>query len=500
LSSLWGFYLLMSNTNFGWNTTPGATLVGNASVSSDFYDEQKFAEAAAAKARTGAEIVSRTFRQKYVEGGNATPAMYDDSNTNRQWGLNGWASRAGQGAYVDWVVANSLMLYQLTNTAEVGGSGGEPEGIQKIDRTTVPELVEISTALQDIQTQMDSADLGMNPLGLDRNVVPFDISPGEIDDGKTHFEQIYERALAAMKNASAAFDHAQGCTERLREQAESANNLAVAAADSETDYHNRLIELYGMPYPDDIGPGKTYPQGYEGPDLVNYQILDLEDLFGTAPTGQPYQIELYNYTFTTSSVSGHHYDYSLTRGPMDQATAQTVTVYIAENGLKVKPPTWTGHRPAAGEIQMALWDFVKAWYDLKNNVYAFQNGMGGLLNDFNHLQATATRTGDEWDLVKGNSDDKTDTSSILEGLKVTEDVGSLICDAGTEIANSMATAIPGTIDGAAGISSPVVLATVDPGKIMGYGITVLKWAKMAGVHAVNWGARACSSAGMRKWP
>lgn len=487
LSALWGFYLLMSNTNFGWNTTPGATMVGNASVSSDFFDEQKFAEAAAAKARTGAEVVSREYREKYVEGSVVSPATYDDSNTNRQWGLNGWSSRAGQGAFVDWAVGNSLLLDTLTNVVEVGGSPGEPEGIQRIDRTTVPELAEIAAALQEVQTTMDNADLGMNPLGLDRNVVPFDISPAEIDEGKTHFEQIYERALVAMQNAAAAFDHAQGCTERLREQVESAYSLAAAAAESETDYHNRLIEIYGIPYPDDIGPGKNYPQGYDGPDLIDYQIVDLEDLFGTAPTGQPYQIQLYGYTFTTNSVKGHKYDYALTRGLADGASSQTVTVQIADNGLKVKPSTWTGRRPALGEIQMALWDFVKSWYSLRNKVAAFNNGMGGLQNDFNHLNATASRTASEWDMVDKNSDDKKTTSSIVEGLEVTKDVGTLIAEAGAEIADSLAKTIPGTITGAAGISSPVALVTVDPEKVMGYGITVIKWAKMIGTHATDWG-------------
>ena len=29
-----------------------------------------------------------------------------------------------------------------------------------------------------------------------------------------------------------------------------------------------------LPYPDDIGPGKTYKQGYDGPDLYHYMYVD----------------------------------------------------------------------------------------------------------------------------------------------------------------------------------------------------------------------------------
>ncbi|MCF7838211.1 MAG: LamG domain-containing protein, partial [Candidatus Marinimicrobia bacterium] len=108
LSALMGYYQLLANPNFTWHTEPGATLLGNATVSTDFFDEQKFAEAAAARARTGVEIVNRTYRKAYAEAPTTRWAGYRDSNTNRAWGLAGWASRTGQGAYYDWATANSL--------------------------------------------------------------------------------------------------------------------------------------------------------------------------------------------------------------------------------------------------------------------------------------------------------------------------------------------------------------------------------------------------------
>src|SRR5690606_22407885 len=101
-------------------------------------------------------------------------------------------------------------------------------------------------------------DLALNPLGLGTNVVPFDIDPTLIDDGVTHFEQIYARATRAVNNAVTTFNHANNATQLLRRQADSHNEFEKTVLDQEQDFKSRLIEIFGYPYPDDIGPGKTY--------------------------------------------------------------------------------------------------------------------------------------------------------------------------------------------------------------------------------------------------
>jgi Concanavalin A-like lectin/glucanases superfamily len=153
LSAIQHYYDLLSYTNFGWNTEPGATLVGNATVSVDYYDEQKFAQSAAALARTGADIVQQTFREKYSEDPTGRWPGYQDSDTNRAWGIAGWASRAGQSALYNWAAANSLMVTTLTNLTQINPQAGSrpPEGIEKIDRDSTPELPEIAAQYQQIQ-------------------------------------------------------------------------------------------------------------------------------------------------------------------------------------------------------------------------------------------------------------------------------------------------------------------------------------------------------------
>src|SRR5690606_25971621 len=100
------------------------------------------------------------------------------------------------------------------------------EGIQKIDRTTVPELVELATQAAAIQNTQDTADARLNPLGLSHSALPFDVDPNFLDvgstiQGKMYFPQIMDRALKALRNAAGAFQRAGTVTESLRRQGDS---------------------------------------------------------------------------------------------------------------------------------------------------------------------------------------------------------------------------------------------------------------------------------------
>ena len=84
------------------------------------------------------------------------------------------------------------------------------------------------------------------PLVWGLNVVPFDISPTEIANGKTHFEQIYDRAVTAMNNAITVFNHANNSTQLLRRQADSEADFQRNVEDTEADFGSRLIESFGL--------------------------------------------------------------------------------------------------------------------------------------------------------------------------------------------------------------------------------------------------------------
>ncbi len=110
LSALNGYYRLMRNPYFSWGTPSISPLmVGDAVVDADYFDEAKFAESAAAMARTGADVVKRTSEKAYVENGGASLAGYFDGDANRAFGYGEWGSRAGLAALYNWAAANSLL-------------------------------------------------------------------------------------------------------------------------------------------------------------------------------------------------------------------------------------------------------------------------------------------------------------------------------------------------------------------------------------------------------
>src|SRR5262249_16022807 len=136
-------------------------------------------------------------------------------------------------------------------------------GIQKIDRQTVRELDEIIAQHLQVQSHLDKADSSLNPLGLAKDAVPFDIDPFLLVPSSGvqsvgHFEQIYSRAVKVMNNCATIWNQANQFSEALRRQQDDVDDFNANVYDQERDFKNRLIETFGYPYAGDIGPGKTY--------------------------------------------------------------------------------------------------------------------------------------------------------------------------------------------------------------------------------------------------
>ena len=365
LSALKLYYLLLHTTNYVWIPDTTSMDLGGVTVAVDYYDEEKFAETASARLRAGLDIARRTFQQTYQSEPAGLWAGSRDSDTNRCWGTGDWAVRAGQGAYFDWVTVNSLLPTVDTNTAHTG--------IQVVDRSTVRALGEISTSLQSLQTLIDGADGDLNPLGLARNIMPFDISPAGIDAGQSHFEQIYDRALAALNNAQTTLDHAQGASQRLRRQATSFNNYVTdTVAQNERNARNRLLQIFGTPYTDDVGPGKTYADGYGGPDIYHFSYIDLDSvgtLFGFT-NSVTIALPVIPNDFAADTATQHE----LT------STNRLVTFHVDYEGAMGKPAGWTGIRSRPGEYQVAKLAYLQAMVTFQQSLITLQSGAAGVLS------------------------------------------------------------------------------------------------------------------------
>jgi hypothetical protein len=380
LTSLSGYYALLMNPNFDWVPQAEAVSVLGMPVSVGFMHERKFAASAVALARTGRQVFDLTWRRDFLPAhttgwGNLSPASTNAAvrlpfADSKFWGADHWATRSGLGGYLNWLAGNAILPDFDTVPSHQGT-------IQQVDRTTVPELTQLTTMASDLQAAMDNAEAGLNPLGMTPGSVALDIDPNQVVGGanNTHFEQIYNRALVALNNAVASFDDSKNVTQLMRSQEDSLSGLQAAVAADELSFTNALIELYGTPYSDDIGAGQTYPQGYAGPDLLHYMYSDDTGIYDPGNAFAPlapmsvnldFQVNPANYDYNLSADGGVWVQQFGANGAQNPAyTAnQYVSYNYSPNLFWQKPAIWSGSRRSPGKIQQAVSEFIQAQNDV----------------------------------------------------------------------------------------------------------------------------------------
>lgn len=442
LTAIKTYYRLLRHPFYSWNPRPEAVPVAGVPIQVDFLDERKFARAAAARARAGAEIVDLTYRSQYVEDPGGQWQGYEDTDPERAWGLSGWGRRAGQGAYLDWLVANAILPDVDPDPTHVG--------IQKIDRTTVDEIEEIAAAFAAVQTQVDEADRGLNPLGVAKGVVPFDIDPAQVDAGTTHFEQIFDRSVVAIDNAVKVWNFANQLSRMLRFNQDEIDDLTLNAEARERDFRNRLIEIFGRPYEDDTGPGGTYPAGYEGPDLYHYSYVDAPALSGTPfeideLTGQPADSAQFGRvrSFTArfdplpsgvnfTNFSGE--DQSLGCGsspfgdgctlgnpPATQLEVDYMTWELPtlSSFANIKPPTWAGVRPASGRVQEALDEIMNAQVAMRRALDEYEQLRQEVVCAVGTIQSTFNLRSESLRIKNAERNELNDLTAAVQAMNTT---------------------------------------------------------------------------------
>ncbi len=460
----WGHYLhamsywykLLRHDQFTWEPRIEAVLVGGAPIPVDYLDERKFAEVAAAKARAGAEVVNMTYRQEYVDDPAGQWQGYKDTDSTRAWGVDGWARRAGQGAYFDWVVGNALLPDEDPNSTH--------KGLNKIDRTTVHELQAITSAYNDIQSRIDESDNGLNPVGLAKGVVPFDIDPTLIDSGQTHFEQIHSRAVQALNNAATVFANANNYTRMLRNNEETLDDFKDNLDDQERDYLNRLIELFGYPYAGDIGTAGFYPDGYNGPDWLHFMYMDLPDLTGVANTVG--EIKEYN---TTWNVDAEDFDEDL------GITSENVQISykISENDVWfAKPEDW-GSRRAPGEIQMALSDTIQADTAFKLALHEYKNAITDIDSAKASLELKHGVVLDQIEIKNTATNKRIAAAAVYAALATAQFTLDWMATTVKETAAATAASIPTSVGMSNDVGSGVRGAIKQLGVVQGAGVRTL---------------------------
>jgi hypothetical protein len=368
LTSLTNYYRLLHNPNFTWTPRAEAVTVFGQPITVDYQDERKFAAAAAALGKSAQQMCELLFRKNYRDDASSGWSQFSDAT--EAWALDETGSRSAQGNLFHWAMANALLPdVDATHT-----------GVQKIDRTTVPELGEMEALALSLQTTMDNADAHLNPLGLSSGAVAFDISPDQIKAGTSHYEQVYGRALTALNNASGAFQQAGKMSASLRTQQNTLDDYNSAMSDQETAFQKQLIEIYGQPYSGDIGPGKIYAQDYNGPDLLNWFVVDRpfptlqKDSDGIEATMVSQSVEMKVTTPTEINDFTGKAVQDILNQSEDRTQVITQTVTIDPNQFIQYSDSFRtggmGTRPETGELQSALMEAHLAYLNLKNAVDA----------------------------------------------------------------------------------------------------------------------------------
>jgi hypothetical protein len=407
LSSLKYYYRLAINPLFTWVPRTELDEVNGVDVSVDFAEEQKFIRGAAAKARTGAEIVNLTYRDRFTENPEGQWQGYKDQNRTRAWGVADWATRAGQGAYFDWMLGNALL--------PEAGPRVPIAGVRPIDRGTQPDFNEITAAYERIQNEVDNADRGLNPLGLERGVMPFDISVAAADGEQTHFEQIYERAVMSLSTAVTTFYYAAGNTQRLRQQADDLASFQSEVRAQEFDFQSRLIEVFGQPYREDIGPGGIYPAGYTGPDYLHYDYIDPSALLGLVrnPANLALRQKSVSIQYTENPftfASNGSLEVGIGADGLIRTTSTTVP-YTVTDAFGITKPTAFTDRLSTGELQQTRSALLQSVGTYLTRLTEYNNLIAEIDDGAALLEARFNIETDRIQVIK-------DRNSEVEGLNI----------------------------------------------------------------------------------
>lgn len=446
LSAQKSFYRLLRAPRFRWPYGRSTVAVaGGGSTDVEYAEERQFAAISAAKAEAGVNIAKATYRRNWTPNAAARLSGFPDKarvilrdpktgkrrSVARVWGGDDWARRAGHGAYLDWVAGNALLPANPCGQPNQSADCDAPS--ETLHRGGAPELIDLADAHGRIQGEMDQIATGLNPLGLTVDDVPFGIDPNRVAFERAgHFGQVADLAFRELETARAAFDRVDVSNKAALKAAEREQTLRSQVATQEADLRERLIRIYGRPYPEDVGPGRTYPGGtdpedrYIGPDIYHYDMIDTDiaALFGDGfDNAAMFEVAFDVHRdvavlldtrdeILTSQDGGNENARFLTKAPdfllapldfvmeklgtsseisdknlltpnpealdavRDASGLQTVTMTFAPDlGGALKPAEFVSPRPAYGEIQVARTALVRELAALRSATTDYENDL-----------------------------------------------------------------------------------------------------------------------------
>ena len=443
LTAIKGYYKLIMKPWFQWNPRVEAVSVLGVPVSVDYMDERKFASSAYSWHQASMAIIEATRRMDYqpvkdvgwdhlgrgaIQEAESKTYLKGEEEVpyRRAWGVDHWVARTAQGDFINWAVGNSMLPDEV-----------DEEGIEKVDRQTVVELSSLAHASFELQSLQDSLDGGLTPLNFTADTVTFDIDPNRIlgiarEETTGHFEQLYDKAVVALSAAIDSFYHIKRFSGKLHEDENTLDTLRDEVELQEYLYESELIDLLGQPYPDDVGPGKLYSQGYTGPDYYHYMYTNEDSaLHGFSGRGTTFQIDKQSMPLDWELIPSDwdHWDDEKngfdwwtklddpTYDNPEDGISNFVVYHLDEHGIPEKPDSYQSRRPAAGELQIAVTEVKSAYYQLSaalNSLTTWTANFDGSVAAYN---ATRRIENELWEVQESVMDRENDNSAMAASLE-----------------------------------------------------------------------------------
>jgi hypothetical protein len=331
--------------------------------------------------------------------------------------------------------------------------------------------------------------------------------------GLLHFDQIFERAVQALKNAIAAFDNANTFNNMVRKIADTTDDFQNSVFEEDLSYRNQLIEIFGTPYAGTIGSGKAYPPGYVGPDTMLYMYVPVNTVNdSTVPKPAAAYVAGYlnevtgdnahflngpqgdipgfnndwvsryglNFQLTNSIPQSVNFsDFSdPTNNPpnsfVDTNMQKQLNLPIMAKGYTFIAPADWGRRDSPGELQQIISQMVQAQADLTAAVYNWSVVAGKYIIDLQRINAKYDFNKSVMQLTQG----QVSFDSLMGTLSYVLNLAADLTQVGKEVAS-----IPPII-GKAGV--PLNEPTVGLSVSVGDALSVLR----AGLEAINQGVNA----------
>ena len=289
--------------------------------------------------------------------------------------------------------------------------------------------------------------------------------------------------MGTLNNAVIAFNDAQNVTQLMRSEEDSLANLQAATTNQEPAYINQLIELYGTPYPDDVGPGKTYSQDYTGPDLIHYTCVENPDtnnfnaVIPDPTVTNTWYVDVQNTPTNWAATMVTDLGIVSWTDPRSTNDAPlSIPFNIGPNGFFDKPADWMSRRESPGRIQQAISELIAAQNKLRKVVVFETYDKQALDKAYAAFQAQMLFETNITTLANGGLDLEIAINNLQKNYEIADRTLTAVAGGIDDVISLMDGFVPNLLIAGLAIASDAVKAAETPAVI---GLTVAKEAVVA---------------------